>query len=89
MDSQFVAQENARRNQDRYPLAAETVPNRPNEMPEMKTSKRKQDANVSATLMPHSLQKEASRNVTTLVRCGDLNRRGSLARHFWFEYTQE
>ena len=25
MESQFVAQENARRNQDRYPLAAETV----------------------------------------------------------------
>ena len=25
MDSQFVAQQNARRNQDRYPLAAETV----------------------------------------------------------------
>ena len=60
MDSQFVAQENARRNQDRYPLAAETVPNRTNEMPEMKTSKRKQDANASAALMPHNLQKEAS-----------------------------
>ena len=25
MEAQFVAQENARRNQDRYPLAAETV----------------------------------------------------------------
>ena len=25
MESQFVAKENARRNQDRYPLAAETV----------------------------------------------------------------
>ena len=25
MESQFVAQENARRNQDRYPLATETV----------------------------------------------------------------
>ena len=41
MESQFIAQENAGRNQDRFPLAAETVPNRPNEMPETKTSKKK------------------------------------------------
>ena len=60
MESQFVVQENAPRNQDRYPLAAETVLNRPSEMPEMKASKRKEDANASATLLSYSLQKEAA-----------------------------
>ena len=36
------------------------VPNRPSEMPEMKTSKRKEGANASATLVTYSLQKEAT-----------------------------
>ena len=36
------------------------VPNRPREMPEMKTSKRKEDANAFATLVTYSLQKEAA-----------------------------
>ena len=36
------------------------VPNRPSEMPEMKTSKRKEGANASATLVTNSLQKEAA-----------------------------
>ena len=36
------------------------VPNRPSEMPEMKTSKRKEGANASATLVTYSLQKEAA-----------------------------
>ena len=42
---------------------------RPNEMPEMKTSKRKEGANASATLVTYSLQKEAApkRNSTCEV----------------------
>ena len=36
------------------------VPNRPSEMSEMKTSKRKEGANASATLVTYSLQKEAA-----------------------------
>ena len=36
------------------------APNRPSEMPEMKTSKRKEGANASATLVTYSLQKEAA-----------------------------
>ena len=110
MESQFIAQENARRNQDRYPLAAETVlkstymddlidsvendeegvelyrqlkapwgaanmqtrkwisnspevmqdPNRPREMPEKKTSRRKEDTNGCTTLLTNNLQKEAA-----------------------------
>ena len=35
------------------------VPNRPSKMPEMKISKRKEDANASATLVLYSLQNEA------------------------------
>ena len=49
MEAQFVAQENARRHQDVYPMAAETVlkstymdvRSRPASLPEMKTSNRK------------------------------------------------
>ena len=46
------------------------VPNRPSEMPEMKTSKRKEGANASATLVTYSLQKEAAskRNNTCKVK---------------------
>ena len=36
------------------------VPNRPSEMPEMKTSKRKEGANAFATLVTSSLQKDAA-----------------------------
>ena len=36
------------------------VPNRPDEMPEMKTSKKKEGANAFATLVTYSLQKEAA-----------------------------
>ena len=45
------------------------APNRPSEMPEMKTSKRKEGANTSATLVTYSLQKEAApkRNNTCKV----------------------
>ena len=38
------------------------VPKRPSEMPEMKTSKRKDGANAFATLMTYNLQKEAAPN---------------------------
>ena len=36
------------------------VPDRPREIPEMKTSKRKEDTNAFATLMTYNLQKEAA-----------------------------
>ena len=36
------------------------VPNRPDEMPEMKTSKKKEGANAFATLVTNSLQKQAA-----------------------------
>ncbi|KAL9967007.1 hypothetical protein ACROYT_G025160 [Oculina patagonica] len=36
------------------------VPNRPTEMPKMKTSKRKEDTNASVTLVTYNLQKEAA-----------------------------
>ena len=37
-----------------------SAPNRPSEMPEMKTSKRKEDMNASAILVSYSLQNEAA-----------------------------
>ena len=67
------------------------VPNRLSEMPEMKTSKRKENTNASATLAlcRIAFRTKLHRNVTTLVRCGGLIRSGSLAGHVWFECTQE
>ena len=58
------------------------VPNRPSEMPKMKTSKRKEGANASATLVKYSLQKEAApkRNNTCEVWTLDPKRFSSWTR---------
>ena len=45
---------------DRSEWSKMLVPNRPSEMPEMKTSKRKEGANAFATLVTSSLQKDAA-----------------------------
>ena len=47
------------------------VPDRPSKMPEIRTSKRKEDTNACATLMMCNLQKKLHRNRTTHQECRD------------------
>ena len=57
------------------------VPNRPDEMPEMKTSKKKEGANAFATLVTYSLQKEAApKRKNTCEAVLQLDTFGSIAR---------
>ena len=46
---------------------------RPSKMPEMKTSKRNEDANAFATLVTFSLQKEAAAKHNISAKCRDLS----------------
>ena len=64
-------------------------PNRPREMPEKKTSQRKEDTNGCTTLLTNNLQKKAASKQDDKLEVWNLIRNGFPVGYVYFEYTQE